>query len=130
MTGYSNYENCSEENYIATLADLETLVEQIQKEALFSPNEELKDVATEHLKLLMVPYLEAEVLTRIMDNREERVRQAHTYYLEYLKLMRHYNLLEKHQVAKLKSFLQRRKGDLVESDTKLKDIKQEDRLAG
>jgi hypothetical protein len=45
----------------------------------------------------MVPCLEADVLFRLMDDRSERVRQAHTYYLEYLKLMKHYNLLEPHQ---------------------------------
>eukprot|EP00354_Favella_ehrenbergii_P005588 CAMPEP_0170463626 /NCGR_PEP_ID=MMETSP0123-20130129/8668_1 /TAXON_ID=182087 /ORGANISM="Favella ehrenbergii, Strain Fehren 1" /LENGTH=77 /DNA_ID=CAMNT_0010729107 /DNA_START=356 /DNA_END=589 /DNA_ORIENTATION=- len=30
-----------------------------------------------------------------MTDRSEQVRKAHTYYLEYLKLMNHYNLLEK-----------------------------------
>ena len=30
-----------------------------------------------------------------MDDRGERVRVAHTYFLEYLKLMNHYELLEK-----------------------------------
>ena len=44
----------------------------------------------------MVPYYEADTLFRIMDKREERVQMAHTYYLEYLKLMDHYKLLEKH----------------------------------
>ena len=45
--------------------------------------------------MLMVPYLEAEVLFRIMTDRGEQVRKAHIYYLEYLKLMNHYSLLEK-----------------------------------
>jgi len=43
----------------------------------------------------MVPYLEAEVLFRTMEDRAANVRKAHTFYLEYLKLMNHYNLLEK-----------------------------------
>lgn len=45
--------------------------------------------------MLMVPYMEAEVLFRTMTDRGECVRKAHVYYLEYLKLMNHYNLLEK-----------------------------------
>ena len=45
----------------------------------------------------MVPFYEAETLFRIMDKREERVKTAHTYYLEYLKLMEHYEMMEKHQ---------------------------------
>lgn len=43
----------------------------------------------------MVPYYEADVLYRIMDNRTERVKLAQTFYLEYLKLMNHYELLDK-----------------------------------
>ena len=65
------------------------------QQSLFSANETIEDIQTEHLKMLMVPYLEAEVLFRIMTERSETVRKAHTYYLEYLKLMNHYNLLEK-----------------------------------
>lgn len=68
------------------------------------------------MKMLMVPYLEAEVLFRLMDSRAERVRQAHVYYLEYLKLMRHYDLLEKQQVARLKDLLERHKASLKGQD--------------
>lgn len=53
------------------------------------------EIQTEHLKMLMVPYLEAEVLFRSMTDRTDAVRKAHTYFLEYLKLMNHYNILEK-----------------------------------
>lgn len=45
--------------------------------------------------MLMLPYLEAEVLFRQMTDRAASVGKAHTYYLEYLKLMDHYHLLEK-----------------------------------
>jgi hypothetical protein len=62
---------------------------------MFSPNETLDEIATENMKLLMAPFYEAEVLFKIMDNRPERVKMAHTFYLEYLKLMNHYEMLEK-----------------------------------
>ena len=43
-----------------------------------------------------------------MTERGESVRKAHTFYLEYLKLMNHYNLLEKPlQVAAWKAMLKR-----------------------
>ena len=51
----------------------------------------------------MVPYYEADTLFRITDQRDERVNLAHTYYLEYLKLMDHYGLLEKHQSKQWKA---------------------------
>ena len=62
---------------------------------MFSENEELSELATEHMKLLMAPYYEADVLFRIMDKRAERVKLAHVFYLEYLRLLDHYGVLEK-----------------------------------
>jgi hypothetical protein len=59
------------------------------------------------MKMLLVPAMEADVLYRLMDDRTERVRQSHVYYLEFLKLMKHYKLLEPHQDAKLKDFTKR-----------------------
>jgi len=94
--GYDDYVNADEEHFIRTLDGLKSLVVSIQRESIFSSNEELKDIHTEYLKMLMVPYYEADTLFRIMDKRDERVKMAHTYYLEYLKLMEHYEMLEKH----------------------------------
>ena len=47
------------------------------------------------MKMLMVPYLEAEVLFRTMTDRADCVRKAHVLFLEFLKLMNHYEQLEK-----------------------------------
>ncbi len=41
---------------------------------MFSDNEELKEIETDHVRLLLVPYYEADVLFRVMDNRKERVK--------------------------------------------------------
>jgi hypothetical protein len=65
---------------------------------MFSPNEEIKEIATENLKVIMAPYYEADVLFRIMDKRAERVKMAHVFYLEYLRLLNHYGVMEKEQV--------------------------------
>jgi hypothetical protein len=54
------------------------------------------------LRLLLVPYYEADTLYRVMDDRTVRVKLAQTFYLEYLKLMSHYGLLDKDQKAKWK----------------------------
>lgn len=42
----------------------------------------------------MAPFYEADVLFRIMDQRFERVKLAHILYLEYLRMLNHYKLLE------------------------------------
>ena len=107
VAGFNDFENADEEHFLDTLQNFELLVQRIKQESIFSNNEEIKDIQTEHLKMLMVPCLEADVLYRLMDNRGERVRQAHTYYLEYLKLMKHYHLLEPQQEQKFKDFIKR-----------------------
>lgn len=55
----------------------------------------------------MVPYYEADTLFRIMDNRFERVKLARIFYLEYLKLMNHYGLLDKDVKAQFKFLMQK-----------------------
>lgn len=103
VVGYEDFIDCEQDHFKETLEGFSTLVERIQKESVFSSNEELRDVPTEHLKLLMIPYYQADVLLRIMENRDVNVKLGHTYYLEYLKLMNHYNLLTKGQVQQWKA---------------------------
>ena len=52
----------------------------------------------------MIPYYQADVLMRLMTDRDEFVKKGHTYYLEYLKLMNHYSLLDKGQIQLWKTF--------------------------
>ncbi len=107
VAGYNDYIDCGEENFAKTLQDFELLVKRVQQESVFSKNETLKDIDTKHLKLLLIPCLEADVLYRMMEDRTEKVRQCHVYYLEFLKLMKHYLLLEPTQDKKLKDFQKR-----------------------
>ena len=76
---------------------------------MFSPNETIKEVATENLKLLMAPYYEADVLFRIMDKRAERVKLSNVFYIEYLRLLQHYGVLEKEQVQQFKRITKKQK---------------------
>ena len=93
---------------------------------MFSPNEELKEVVTEHLKLLMAPYYEADVLFRIMDKRMERVKLAHVFYIEYLRLLQHYGVLEKEQADQLKRITKKQKitYTMERTDAQPEDIKE------
>lgn len=128
VAGYNDFINCDQEHFAKTLASFEDLVKRVQAESIFSKNEVLKDIPTEHMKLLLVPCLEADVLYRMMEDRSERVRQAHVYYLEFLKLMKHYDLLEENQVKRLKDHqkkyqevLRAQKEGKQEDDTQIKD---------
>ena len=103
--GYENYEDATEESYLKTLDGFKLLVEDIKRESVFSANETMDEIDTEHLKLMMVPYYEANVMFRVMDQRPKRVQDAHKQYLEYLKLMNHYKVLEKLQKQVFKDLL-------------------------
>ena len=42
--GYEDYINADEEHFLATIDGLKSLVENIQRESIFSSNEELTDI--------------------------------------------------------------------------------------
>ena len=45
----------------------------------------------------MAPFFIAETLFRMMNDREEKVKMAHVFYLEYLAMLDHYGVLDKDQ---------------------------------
>jgi hypothetical protein len=48
--GYENFVNCEDKYYVQTLEKLRRLVEQIQREHLFSDNESIKEIETDNLR--------------------------------------------------------------------------------
>ena len=61
--GFDNFVNCDDdEHYLKTLDNLRKLVIKVQSDSIFSPNEEIKEILTENLKLLMAPFYQAQVL--------------------------------------------------------------------
>jgi hypothetical protein len=43
----------------------------------------------------MAPYYQADLLYRIMEDRMERVKLSQVFYIEYLRMLDHYGVLEK-----------------------------------
>ena len=92
---FDNGVNNEDKHYLKTLEELRKLICEIQRQSIFSDNEELKEVDTNYLKLMMAPYYQADVLFRIMEDRGERVKLAQVFYIEYLRLLNHYDVLSK-----------------------------------
>ena len=67
----------------------------IQKENLFSPNEEISDIDPHHLKFLLLPYYQGETMFRFMEERKKRIISSKGFFDEFLKLMNHYDLVNK-----------------------------------
>ena len=106
---YDNGVDNDDKNYIKTLEDLRKLITEIQRQSIFSNNEELPEVHTENLKLMMAPYYQADLLFRIMENRAERVKMAQVFYIEYLRMLNHYGVLEKEQIQVWKMLIDKHK---------------------
>jgi hypothetical protein len=65
----------------------------------------------------MAPYYEADVLYRIMENRFERVKLSQVFYIEYLRLLDHYRVLEKDQVRTLEKITKNHKVKVIKERT-------------
>ena len=124
--GYDNYVNNTEENYKRTLEKLRKLIANVQRQSIFSANEELKEIETDNLKLLMAPYYMAFLLFRMMDDRADRVKMAHVFYLEYLGMLDHYGALEKDQKKMLKELKQKHKVQIIQArtDATIEEVKE------
>ena len=48
--GFENFVNCEDKYYLDTLERLRRLVVSIQREHLFSDNEQIKEIETDHLR--------------------------------------------------------------------------------
>jgi len=78
----------------------------------------------------MAPYYQADLLFRIMDKRDERVKLAHVFFIEYLRLLNHYELLDKGQEKQWKSYLGRHKVATIQGmkDATPEEVKEAQKL--
>jgi immunoglobulin-binding protein 1 len=64
----------------SALADLQELAKRVDALSLFSANETLEDISDRHLVYLLVPFVFAEVISRLQasgnDQRLNKLRQA------------------------------------------------------
>lgn len=66
------------------------------------------------------------MLFRIMDNRAERVKLAHVFYLEYLRMLNHYGVLEKDQIKTWKKWMDhhRVRASALKKDLSIEELKE------
>lgn len=92
--GFENGTNNEDNFFVETLKECEELVKDIQRDFLFSPNEEITDIDPRNLKLLLLPYYQAETMYRMMNDRKKGIQTSKRFYDEFMKLMDHYALLD------------------------------------
>ena len=74
----------------------------------------------------MAPFYEADVLFRIMDKRSEKVQMAKVFYIEYLRLLNHYGVLDKDQERQWKTVIKKQQVSVTmnRKDATAEDIKE------
>jgi hypothetical protein len=110
--------------FSATLASLSQSLERcrelIQQLALFSPNEEVEDIATQDLQYLTVDFTLAEVKARSYGNgvdRRESLQQSSRLLESFLTRLDHYGLLNASDRTLYERYLEQRNSFRVISTT-------------
>jgi len=95
---YEEYENCETKvPFEDTIKILKKLEKSIILHAIFSPNEEFKEIPTENIKYILVPYYISSIFGRIQTNRKSNLMISKTYLDEFIKLANFYGLVTKEQ---------------------------------
>jgi len=90
---FENGDKNEDSEFYESLESLRKMIVEVQRQNIFSPNEELDEIDPHNLKFMLTPYYQADTILRIMENRKEKVELAKQFYLEYLKLLNHYQVL-------------------------------------
>jgi hypothetical protein len=95
---WMEYEDCQVKvPYEEAVMILKRIEYSIIHLGMFSPNEELKELPTENLKYLLVPFYLADILGKLMTDRRRNLALSKKYYDEFVKLCNHYELVTKEQ---------------------------------
>lgn len=78
-------------------ASSKKLENSIIQHGIFSPNESLKEIPTENLKYLLLPFYLADIFGRIQEDRKSNLDLSKKYFDEFIKLCNHYELVTKEQ---------------------------------
>lgn len=77
------------------LNSLSKIAKEVHSEGLFSKNEDFSEIKAEDIKFLLVPYYQADVIQKFMDNRESKLDLALKFYDEFFKILDNYNYFPK-----------------------------------
>ncbi|CAD8134003.1 unnamed protein product [Paramecium octaurelia] len=119
----NNFEdqNPGDDKLMELIEKFQLTQQAIIKLHIFSPNEEFNEIKTEHLKFFLLPYYVGWALTQVQneDIRQKNVETSNYYVKEFLKLLKHYEILKGNQIKLFKS--------MVENDTF--QINRDDKIA-
>jgi len=102
------------------LNSLSKIAKEVHSEGLFSKNEDFTEIKAEDIKYLLVPYYQADVIQKFMENRDSKLDLALKFYDEFFKILDNYNYFPKDK-KDLYNILRKNKDD--ENDEENRDSK-------
>lgn len=97
------------------LNSLAKIAKEVHSNGLFSANEEFSEIKVEDLKYLLVPYYQAEIIQKFMENRDSKLDLALKFYDEFFKILDNYNYFDKDK-KNLYKILRKTKDDEEETE--------------
>jgi len=92
------------------LNSLSKIAKEVHSEGLFSKNEDFTEIKAEDIKYLLVPYYQADVIQKFMENRDSKLDLALKFYDEFFKILDNYNYFPKDK-KDLYNILRKKKDD-------------------
>jgi hypothetical protein len=84
-----------EEEWKKTLDSLIQINNEVNKEGIFSENEQFSEIKPEDVKYLLIPYFEGELIQKFMENRDAKLEIALKFYEEFYSRLNKYEYLTK-----------------------------------
>lgn len=106
----------NEEDLKKMLDDLIKMNIKVSGSHKFSKNEEFKEIKSEDIKFLLIPFYQSEILQRFYENRETRLEQALLFYDEFFKTLKIYDYLDKEKANFYKILRKKNDEELNETD--------------
>ena len=94
----NGYEKSYEEEWKGVFDALNEIKTYVDKEKIFSDNEEFSDIKTEDIKYMLISYYKSELVQKVQTNRKNMLNFGLTFYGEFYKLLKNYNYLSKEQI--------------------------------
>ena len=87
----NGYDKSYEEEWKGIFDSLVEIKTYVDKEKIFSDNEEFSDIKTEDLKYVLISYYQSELVQKVQTNRKNMLTVSLKFYNDFYKLLKSYN---------------------------------------
>ena len=114
----NGYDKSYEEEWKGIFDSLVEIKTYVDKEKIFSDNEEFSDIKTEDLKYVLISYYQSELVQKVQTNRKNMLTVSLKFYTDFYKLVKSYNYLSKDQIKYYESLTRKDEDDEEKKDKK------------